>query len=251
MVCNIPHVHCHILYAIIFIKSSVELKVSTVRQIPILRGVASPLVFLIISFSSEKVNPLKGGDIMFFTLILENKNGDQINMTTTANQYMTSKVEGLSPPPGMISTSGYAGMGTAHISTTPSSKSEMWSFHLKCVASISNHADISFIKWSSPHGISRSTTKRQALMCLRRVTLKRAKCRISSSSQPDKSPFSVRIFTGTLQILKWRITAKLWADLPFRSRQKQILSRLPSDDTTRITSWKSPMTAMKRDSRLK
>ena len=31
---------------------------------------------------------------MFFTLILENANGDHVNMTTTANQYMTSKVEG-------------------------------------------------------------------------------------------------------------------------------------------------------------
>ena len=30
---------------------------------------------------------------MFFTLILENANGDRVNMTTTANQYMTSRVE--------------------------------------------------------------------------------------------------------------------------------------------------------------
>lgn len=47
---------------------------------------------------------------MFFTLILENANGDRVDMTTTANQYMTAKVEGLNPPPGTISTSGYAGM---------------------------------------------------------------------------------------------------------------------------------------------
>ena len=32
---------------------------------------------------------------MFFTLILENANGDRVDMTATANQYMTSKVEGL------------------------------------------------------------------------------------------------------------------------------------------------------------
>lgn len=32
---------------------------------------------------------------MFFSLILENEAGDQINMTSTANQYMTSKIEGL------------------------------------------------------------------------------------------------------------------------------------------------------------
>ena len=44
---------------------------------------------------------------MFFILILENAAGDQIDMTATANQYMTSQIEGLSPPPGTISTSGY------------------------------------------------------------------------------------------------------------------------------------------------
>lgn len=47
---------------------------------------------------------------MFFTLILENANGDRVNMTTTANQYMTSKAEGLNPPTGTISTACYAGM---------------------------------------------------------------------------------------------------------------------------------------------
>lgn len=52
---------------------------------------------------------------MFFTLILENKTGDQINMTATAHQYMTSKIEGLSPPAGTISTSGYAGMDGSYL----------------------------------------------------------------------------------------------------------------------------------------
>ena len=52
---------------------------------------------------------------MFFTLILENQAGDQINMTATANQYMTSKIEGLSPPAGTISTSGYAGMDGSYL----------------------------------------------------------------------------------------------------------------------------------------
>ena len=47
---------------------------------------------------------------MFFSLILENEAGDQIDMTATANQYMTSKIEGLNPPAGTISTSSYAGM---------------------------------------------------------------------------------------------------------------------------------------------
>ena len=44
---------------------------------------------------------------MFFTLILENANGDRVDMTTTANQYMNEKVDGLNPPPRTIRTFGY------------------------------------------------------------------------------------------------------------------------------------------------
>lgn len=51
---------------------------------------------------------------MFFSLILENAAGDKIDMTATANQYMTSQIEGLSPPPGTISTSGYVKIGIKH-----------------------------------------------------------------------------------------------------------------------------------------
>ena len=52
---------------------------------------------------------------MFFSLILENEAGDQIDMTATANQYMTSKIEGLNPPAGTISTSSYAGMDGSYL----------------------------------------------------------------------------------------------------------------------------------------
>ena len=52
---------------------------------------------------------------MFFTLILENANGDRVDMTATANQYMTSRVEGLNPPTGTISTSSYAGMDGSYL----------------------------------------------------------------------------------------------------------------------------------------
>ncbi|MDE6666454.1 MAG: phage tail family protein, partial [Ruminococcus sp.] len=52
---------------------------------------------------------------MFFSLILENAAGDQIDMTATANQYMTSQIEGLPPPPGTISTSTYAGMDGSYL----------------------------------------------------------------------------------------------------------------------------------------
>jgi len=47
---------------------------------------------------------------IFFRLIRKNENGDRVDMTTTANQYMISKAEGLSPPSGTISTFSYAGM---------------------------------------------------------------------------------------------------------------------------------------------
>ena len=52
---------------------------------------------------------------MYFTLILENETGEQVNLSTTANQYMTSKIEGLNPPAGTISTSSYAGMNSSYL----------------------------------------------------------------------------------------------------------------------------------------
>ena len=52
---------------------------------------------------------------MFYTLILENQSGEQLNLSTTANQYMTSKIEGLNPPVGTISTSSYAGMNGSYL----------------------------------------------------------------------------------------------------------------------------------------
>ena len=55
---------------------------------------------------------------MFFTLILENLSGEQLNITTTANQYMTSKIDGLNPPAGTISTSTYAGMNGSYLNNS-------------------------------------------------------------------------------------------------------------------------------------
>ena len=52
---------------------------------------------------------------MRFKLILENGDGEQIDMTTTANQYMTSEIDGLYPPAGTISTSTYAGMDGSYL----------------------------------------------------------------------------------------------------------------------------------------
>lgn len=52
---------------------------------------------------------------MKFSLILEDENGEQIDMTTTANQYMTSEIDGLYPPAGTISTSTYAGTDGSYL----------------------------------------------------------------------------------------------------------------------------------------
>lgn len=52
---------------------------------------------------------------MFYTLILENESGRQLNLSETANRLMFSKIEGLSPPAGTISTSSYAGMDGSYL----------------------------------------------------------------------------------------------------------------------------------------
>ena len=52
---------------------------------------------------------------MFYRLILENETGQQIDLSKTANRFMFSKIEGLSPPPGTISTSSYAGMDGSYL----------------------------------------------------------------------------------------------------------------------------------------
>ena len=52
---------------------------------------------------------------MFYTLILENETGQQIDLSITANRFMISKIEGLNPPAGTISTSSYAGMDGSYL----------------------------------------------------------------------------------------------------------------------------------------
>ena len=52
---------------------------------------------------------------MFYTLILENQAGERVDLSKTANDFMFSKIEGLSPPPGTISTSSYAGMDGSYL----------------------------------------------------------------------------------------------------------------------------------------
>lgn len=52
---------------------------------------------------------------MFYNLILENENGDRIDLSKTANRFMFSKIDGLNPPAGTISTSSYAGMNGSYL----------------------------------------------------------------------------------------------------------------------------------------
>ena len=52
---------------------------------------------------------------MFYSLILENESGQQIDLSQTANRFMFSKISGLNPPAGTISTSGYAGMDGSYL----------------------------------------------------------------------------------------------------------------------------------------
>lgn len=52
---------------------------------------------------------------MFFSLILENESDQQIDLSQTANSLMFSKIAGLNPPAGTISTSSYAGMNGSYL----------------------------------------------------------------------------------------------------------------------------------------
>ena len=52
---------------------------------------------------------------MFYTLILENEIGQKIDLSKTASRYMFSKIKGLDPPTGTVSTSNYAGMNGSYL----------------------------------------------------------------------------------------------------------------------------------------
>ena len=52
---------------------------------------------------------------MFYTLILENEIGQKIDFSKTASRYMFSKIKGLDPPTGTVSTSNYAEMNGSYL----------------------------------------------------------------------------------------------------------------------------------------
>ncbi len=58
---------------------------------------------------------MKAGETLFYTLILENEIGQKIDLSKTASRYMFSKIKGLDPPTGTVSTSNYAGMNGSYL----------------------------------------------------------------------------------------------------------------------------------------
>ena len=52
---------------------------------------------------------------MFYTLILENETGQKIDLSKTASRYIFSKIKGIDPPTGTVSTSNYAGMNGSYL----------------------------------------------------------------------------------------------------------------------------------------
>ena len=99
---------------------------------------------------------------MYFTLILENESGEQVNLSTTANQYMTSKIEGLNPPAGTISTSSYTGMNGSYLNNAFIEKRNVViSFAMRGIG-------ISCIMWSSRPDTSRFGTRRRTSMSMPR-----------------------------------------------------------------------------------
>ena len=113
---------------------------------------------------------------MFYTLTLENETGQQIDLSRTANRFMFSKIEGLNPPAGTVSTSSYAGMDGSYLNNA-FIESETWSFLLKCVALMWRNAGMSCTKWSSRHDTSKYTTPQKTSLCMPRVLWKPVKWR--------------------------------------------------------------------------
>ena len=143
---------------------------------------------------------------MYFTLILENESGEQVNLSTTANQYMTSKIEGLNPPAGTISTSSYAGMNGSYLNNAFIEKRNVViSFAMRGIGiEKRRHQLYHMVK---PSRYIKIWYKTANIDVYAEGMWKPARCQISSSRSAGRSPFSVRIFTGTAGIFSTLITA--------------------------------------------
>ena len=95
---------------------------------------------------------------MYFSLILENESGEQVNLSTTANQYMTSKIEGLNPLVGTISTSSYASMNGSYLNNAFIEKRNVV-ISFPCVVLALRKGGTACIVWSSPPDTSKSGTR--------------------------------------------------------------------------------------------
>lgn len=99
-------------------------------------------------------------DVLYLTL--ENETGQQIDLSKTANRFMFSKIEGLNPPAGTVSTSSYAGMDGSYLNNAFIEKRNVV-IPLKCVALMLKNAGMSCIRWSSHHDTSKYITPQKHL----------------------------------------------------------------------------------------
>ena len=143
---------------------------------------------------------------MYFTLTLENESGEQVNLSTTANQYMTSKIEGLNPPAGTVSTSSYAGMNGSYLNNAFIEKRNVViSFAMRGIGIEKRRHHLYHVV--KPSRYIKIWYKTRTSMSMPRGMWKPVKWSISSSRSAGRSPFSVRIFTGTAGIFSMPTTA--------------------------------------------
>ena len=105
---------------------------------------------------------------MFYTLILENEAGQKIDLFKTANRYMFSKIKGLDPPTGTVSTSNYAGMNGSYLNNAFIEKRNVV-IPFEMLGLVWNSAGTNYIVWSSRHDTSKFTTPQKISLCMQRV----------------------------------------------------------------------------------
>ena len=143
---------------------------------------------------------------MYFTLTLENESGEQVNLSTTANQYMTSKIEGLNPPAGTISTSSYAGMNGSYLNNAFIEKRNVViSFAMRGIGIEKRRHQLYHVV--KPSRYIKIWYKTVNIDVYAEGYVETCEVEHLSSRSADRSPFSVRTFTGTVGIFSMPITA--------------------------------------------
>ena len=183
---------------------------------------------------------------MLFHLILENESGEQVNLSATANQYMTSKIEGLNPPAGTISTSSYAGMNGSYLNNAFIEKRNVViSFAMRGIGIEKRRHQLYHVVKPSRYIKIWYKTANIDVYAEGYVET----CEVSNFEQQisGRSPFSVRTFTGTAGIFSMPITAASLEHCTFPFR-RAMLRFLWAYTPTAICSL-SLMTGMKLDLR--